>query len=307
MTVDLTPTERQALVDEALQIQRHYSYLKGDSPEDHKQRTKLKERYGQIDRILGSATKVQRDLAQAEAAYLRQQGVNRVSSGNAMAANPSRPSTDADSLVKCLFCAELIQQDARKCRHCGEGLNSVEMQELGQVKLTPPSEDGEPPFAGSGWQNLTPAQRTGCIGCLVFLVLVFLCMGGPCALVGTDTGQRDAPPRSYASDEPPPGHIESTAFVDPYGLSVGDQYRLSRKTPLMPLPPTAPPNQLLRAMAEHKELAPGSSFKVLEVLHKAGTPNYPWYNVIALSNGGEVMSGWINSIALAGQSLTPAQ
>ena len=89
-----------------------------------------------------------------------------------------------------------------------------------------------------------------------------------------------------------------TSFIDPNDLQIGKTYELSNKTPLMPeLNPTDP----IATLGNMRELSAGSSIKIISVAQKNNTP---WYNVGFVNySTGNLDYGWINSIALYGQSL----
>ena len=87
-------------------------------------------------------------------------------------------------------------------------------------------------------------------------------------------------------------------FIDPTTLQIGKSYRLSKDTPLMPeLRPFDP----IVALGKAKKVLAGGVVGIILVKKKR---NIPWYYV-GFKNGstGEVETGWINSIALMGQSL----
>lgn len=74
-------------------------------------------------------------------------------------------------------------------------------------------------------------------------------------------------------------------------LQVGQEYQLSKETPLMPeLEPTDP----FAALQQIKYIPVGGTIKILQVATKQGSP---WYYV----NVAGIGLGWINSIALMGQ------
>ncbi|NQS90560.1 hypothetical protein HQ584_12320 [Patescibacteria group bacterium] len=80
-------------------------------------------------------------------------------------------------------------------------------------------------------------------------------------------------------------------------LRVGQVFQLSKETPLMPeLEPADP----MAALQKMRRLSPRTTIKVLRVAMKQQTP---WYFVEAKSpSKASLGSGWINSIALMGQS-----
>jgi len=79
-------------------------------------------------------------------------------------------------------------------------------------------------------------------------------------------------------------------------LRVGQVFRLTKETPLMPeLEPADP----LKAIGKIQRLTPRTTIKVLEVSMPRQTP---WYFVEARSTSRKLLGkGWINSIALVGQ------
>jgi hypothetical protein len=86
--------------------------------------------------------------------------------------------------------------------------------------------------------------------------------------------------------------------IDPtQSLRVGQTLRLSKRTPLMPeLEPADP----LAALRKIRRLPPGTTIRVLKVGMKLQTP---WYFVEAEEPFRDIpIYGWINSIALMGQS-----
>jgi hypothetical protein len=86
--------------------------------------------------------------------------------------------------------------------------------------------------------------------------------------------------------------------LDPtQSLREGQVFQLSKETPLMPeLEPAEP----MTALQRMRRLAPQTTIKVLTVARKHQTP---WYFVEAKSPSKDSLgSGWINSVALMGQS-----
>ena len=82
-------------------------------------------------------------------------------------------------------------------------------------------------------------------------------------------------------------------------LVPGQVFRLKKITALMPeLEPADP----IAAIGRIRELRPGAIIRVVRVSYKRGK-TWPWYAVEATSGNGEGLgAGWINSIALLGQS-----
>lgn len=89
-----------------------------------------------------------------------------------------------------------------------------------------------------------------------------------------------------------------TSFIAPYDLRIGKTYELSKETPLMPeLNPVDP----VVALGKMRKLSAGSAIKIISIAQKNNTP---WYNVSFINYSTENFDyGWINSIALYGQSL----
>jgi len=80
-------------------------------------------------------------------------------------------------------------------------------------------------------------------------------------------------------------------------LRIGETFTLSERTPLMPeVQPTDP----LAALQRVKYLPPGTR---ITIVSEAARNNTPWYEVRASSPSGRPLGrGWINSLALRGQS-----
>jgi hypothetical protein len=80
-------------------------------------------------------------------------------------------------------------------------------------------------------------------------------------------------------------------------LTTQQIFTLSQTTPLMP---ERNPVDPIAALARMKQLPPGTKIKVIKVSDEHGTP---WYQVRASSPEGNTLGrGWINALALAGQS-----
>lgn len=89
-------------------------------------------------------------------------------------------------------------------------------------------------------------------------------------------------------------------YVDPHDLKVGSAYVVSRQTPVMPAVEPADP---MAALGKMKQIPVGGAFKVYASQMKNGKP---WYKVRAIGpDKKQIGSGFINSTALLGQSLTP--
>ncbi|MCK4539749.1 hypothetical protein KAU09_01180 [Candidatus Parcubacteria bacterium] len=88
------------------------------------------------------------------------------------------------------------------------------------------------------------------------------------------------------------------SFINPNDLQIGKTYELSKKTPLMP---EVNPVDSIAALGDMRELSAGSAIKIISIAQKNNTP---WYNVGFINySTGNLDYGWINSIALYGQSL----
>jgi hypothetical protein len=92
---------------------------------------------------------------------------------------------------------------------------------------------------------------------------------------------------------PPLLNAPPTGWVDPAKLARGSKYRISKDTPLMPAPD---PVDVYAAIAAMQTVPEGS---VITIVAMRRNPTNPWYSVTV--NG---LSGWINSGALIGQTLT---
>lgn len=85
---------------------------------------------------------------------------------------------------------------------------------------------------------------------------------------------------------------------DATNLQIGKTYRLSKKTPLMPV---RNPINPMDAMKKIKYLGIGGLIEIIDVDKSS---NYPWYNIRTKdATTGKIYTGWINSSALMGQSL----
>lgn len=93
---------------------------------------------------------------------------------------------------------------------------------------------------------------------------------------------------------------QKTEYGDPRNLRVGQSYKVSKETTIMPFLDPPDPNDL-SWMSEIVKLKKGG---VIRILQKAQKRNTPWYRVQAWnSRGQKIPKGWVNSIALIGQSL----
>ncbi|MFQ5752276.1 MAG: hypothetical protein ACE5HI_09790 [bacterium] len=84
----------------------------------------------------------------------------------------------------------------------------------------------------------------------------------------------------------------SNRFIDPFDLESGVRYRLSKETPLMP---EFDPQDPMRALQTAKKIPTGGVVTILSRKQKAASP---WYHVRYGTH-----QGWINSVALVGQTL----
>jgi len=83
-------------------------------------------------------------------------------------------------------------------------------------------------------------------------------------------------------------------MFDPFGLKKGNVYSISKETPLMPeFEPKKPAEAIKKVIL----IPPGFYVKILGIKYKR---YYPWYKVLVKSLG---IKGWINSLALLGQTL----
>jgi len=89
--------------------------------------------------------------------------------------------------------------------------------------------------------------------------------------------------------------------VNPKALTAGQSYIVSRVTPIMPQRSVSNPSELVAATARVVRLQPGQSFTVLRV---DSSEREPWYVVKVETPQGQLdVLGWINSIALIGQTI----
>lgn len=94
----------------------------------------------------------------------------------------------------------------------------------------------------------------------------------------------------------------SVSFIDSQALQIGKTYRLLKETPLMPEFEPADP---IAALKNTKKIHPGENLTVLSVKKKRDTP---WYYVQSKNAvTGNVRKGWVNSVALIGQSVQKVQ
>lgn len=91
------------------------------------------------------------------------------------------------------------------------------------------------------------------------------------------------------------GDVEEVPWADPMDLHTGEQYRVSRTTPVVADPDPSDPVQ---AMAQMLDLPTGSIFRVIQKVERQGNT---WYEVEVVDP--EEVVGWINSVALIGQEL----
>lgn len=114
----LTPEERKKLIQEAEEIRKAFPRLKGDSPEIKRERLRKKNRYEEIDRLLGAA-EAKAEFGDSDAGRLDEPV-------EAAASAPSKPPEDDAERIRCPYCGEKIRIEAKKCRFCGEWLHRAE-------------------------------------------------------------------------------------------------------------------------------------------------------------------------------------
>ncbi len=87
-------------------------------------------------------------------------------------------------------------------------------------------------------------------------------------------------------------------LADPQALAVNLEYRLSKRTPLMP---EFEPRDPLEAIGRMRHIPAGGQINVVSVRKKRG---YTWYQVKATDGAGKGLGmGWINATALLGQDV----
>jgi len=107
-------------------------------------------------------------------------------------------------------------------------------------------------------------------------------------------------PDGTDSRESASGHHRESPEVDPRHLRKGRAYTVSKETPLMPSHNPADP---IAAIQQMKRIPAGGRFRIIGQIQKR---NKPWYEVTAWdSKRKKIGRGWINSIALVGQDLSP--
>ena len=101
----------------------------------------------------------------------------------------------------------------------------------------------------------------------------------------------------YPLNTPPEGNMPFPG-LDPLKLKVGNEYVVSRQTPLMPSHSLENP---IKAMQKMIQIPKGGAFKIIDVYNE--NMNL-WYKVTAFDQRTEqIKTGWINSSALLGQKL----
>ncbi|MDP2899335.1 MAG: FxLYD domain-containing protein [bacterium] len=142
--------------------------------------------------------------------------------------------------------------------------------------------------------NTNPIER---VAGLVLLALLTAGCDNP-SYEGADEPDSSYPPQSTEPDlSKNAARRVASPWIDPYELRVGAIYRVSKDTPLMP---EFEPRDPLRALEGMKTIRAGGSVRILSMRMKR---SYPWYYVTLTDRAGQAHTGWINSIALAGQSL----
>ncbi len=90
----------------------------------------------------------------------------------------------------------------------------------------------------------------------------------------------------------------NSGFVDPFSLKPGEKWSISRKTPLMP---EIAPSNPMEALEKVKYIPAENYIIIVSVREKE---NNTWYAVEVLNQNNDLIGkGWINSIALIGQTL----
>lgn len=99
-----------------------------------------------------------------------------------------------------------------------------------------------------------------------------------------------------------PEQAGRAVILDAQRLAVGSSYIVSRATPLMPSDNF---DGAIAAGMIILEIPPSGAFKILATKKRGPTP---WYRVAAADDQRQSLGqGWINSIALIGQDLKPAE
>jgi hypothetical protein len=88
--------------------------------------------------------------------------------------------------------------------------------------------------------------------------------------------------------------------LDPYNLEINLHYRISKKTPISQ---EIKPKDPLKAIAEMKYLPPGSVIRIMKRQLSGSTPHYHVHAQVR-GSASHTITGWINSIALMGQTLS---
>jgi len=90
----------------------------------------------------------------------------------------------------------------------------------------------------------------------------------------------------------------NSGFVDPFSLKQGEKWAISKETPLMP---EIAPSNPMEALEKIKYIPAENYIIIVSVREKE---NNTWYEVKVLNqNNNLIGKGWINSIALIGQTL----
>ena len=191
----------------------------------------------------------------------------------------------AQDIKKCPFCAEIIKAEAVKCRYCGS--------DLAAAKLAEPPANEPSTFTRVQNELRRPMRRDeivrGTIGLVLVVVGLVWFLGR-----GTTTTHRPAahaPAEQRQPTSPHEPHSPSD-FLDPTELQPGEQYTLSRKTPVMPDPDPADP---MAAMDLMSYVPPGT---VMVIKGTRSVDGHLWYEVTTDGDW-----GWVNSTALFGQGL----
>ena len=82
-------------------------------------------------------------------------------------------------------------------------------------------------------------------------------------------------------------------------LKIGKIYMLQKQTALVPVFEPKDGVEAMEAIKKIVQILPGGIIKIISISYKR---DIPWYQV-AIQDRGEVVTGWVNSIALFGQEI----